>query len=164
LEAVAVMLDKPALNWLIWAGAMTAMLGVLLNLILGLSRVLLAMGRRGDMPKATAKLNDAGTTPTVAVIAVGLFMTGLVFLGNVKTTWSFSAFTVLTYYAINNLAALQLEKEQRLYPRFFAICGLGSCLFLAYWVDWQIWCTGLGLILLGLIWHHLRQSKRNQTA
>jgi len=31
-------------------GAIAAMLGVLLNLILGLSRVLLAMGRRRDMP------------------------------------------------------------------------------------------------------------------
>ncbi len=157
LEVVASMLGMPAIKWLIWAGAMTAMLGVLLNLVLGLSRVLLAMGRRGDMPKATAKLNAAGTTPTVAVIAVGLFMTGLVFLGDVKTTWSFSAFTVLTYYAINNLAALRLNKDQQLYPRFFPICGLGSCLFLAYWVDWQIWCTGLGLIIAGLLWHRVRQ-------
>jgi APA family basic amino acid/polyamine antiporter len=37
-------------NWLVSIGAMTALLGVLLNLLLGLSRVVLAMGRRGDMP------------------------------------------------------------------------------------------------------------------
>src|SRR5690606_32971353 len=36
-------------------GAITAMLGVLLNLILGLSRVALAMGRRGDLPRAFAR-------------------------------------------------------------------------------------------------------------
>src|SRR5690606_13476539 len=39
-----------AATW-VGAGAMTAMLGVLLNLILGLSRVVLAMGRRGDLPR-----------------------------------------------------------------------------------------------------------------
>jgi basic amino acid/polyamine antiporter, APA family len=37
-------------TWIISIGAMTAMLGVLLNLLLGLSRMLLAMGRRRDMP------------------------------------------------------------------------------------------------------------------
>ena len=160
LEVVAASLDMPAINWLIWVGAMTAMLGVLLNLVLGLSRVLLAMGRRGDMPAITTKINAAGTTPYVAVIAVGVFMTGLVFLGDVKTTWSFSAFTVLTYYAINNLAALRIAKDQQLYPRFFPVCGLCSCLFLANWVGWQIWCIGLGLIIIGLFWHYIRRTCR----
>lgn len=158
LEVVVSTLNMPTLKWLIWLGAMTAMLGVLLNLILGLSRVLLAMGRRGDMPSITTKINTAGTTPYVAVIAVGLFMTGLVMIGNVKTTWSFSAFTVLTYYAINNMAALRLPKEQQLYSRIFPTCGLVSCLFLAYWVDWQIWCVGLALIVVGLGWHGIRQQ------
>ena len=120
------------------------------------------MGRRGDMPAVTTKINASGTTPYVAVIAVGIFMTGLVFLGDVKTTWSFSAFTVLTYYAINNLAALRIAKADQLYPRIFPICGLCSCLFLAYWVDWQIWCVGLGLIIIGLLWHVIRRPQREQ--
>jgi len=47
------------------------MLGVLLNLILGLSRVLLAMGRRRDMPEVMARLNQVGTTPYWAVVVVG---------------------------------------------------------------------------------------------
>lgn len=87
-------------------GAITAMLGVLLNLILGLSRVLLAMGRRRDMPRIFGRLNSSGTTPVAATIAVGVAIAVLVLIGNVKTTWSFSAFTVLIYYAVTNLAAL----------------------------------------------------------
>lgn len=51
-------------------GAITAMPGVLLNLILGLSRVALAMGRRSDLPTALARVNTAGTTPYQAVLAV----------------------------------------------------------------------------------------------
>ncbi|MBD1835816.1 amino acid permease [Cyanobacteria bacterium FACHB-472] len=138
-------------------GAMTAMLGVLLNLILGLSRVLLAMGRRRDAPRVLARLNPQGTTPNLAVLVVGIAIALLVLVGNVKTTWSFSAFNVLIYYAITNLAAWQLPNNQRLYPKWLAILGLVSCLFLAFWVDPQIWQIGLGLILAGLIWHKIRQ-------
>jgi basic amino acid/polyamine antiporter, APA family len=139
-------------------GAITAMLGVLLNLILGLSRVLLAMGRRNDAPRFLARLNQAQTTPYWSVIVVGIAIAFLVLLGNVKTTWSFSAFSVLIYYAITNLAALKLSPGERLYPKWVGIVGLLSCLFLAFWVDATIWQVGLGLIAAGLIWHKVRQA------
>ncbi len=138
-------------------GAMTAMLGVLLNLILGLSRVLLAMGRRRDMPRIFARLNQQQTTPYWAVLVVGAAIALLVLLGNVKTTWSFSAFNVLIYYAITNLAALRLPESERLYPQWVAWIGLASCLFLAFWVESSIWQVGLALIVAGLIWHAIRQ-------
>ncbi len=133
-------------------GAMTALLGVLLNLILGLSRVLLAMARRGDMPRSLAQLNAAQTTPGRAVLVMGGAIALLVLLGNVKTTWSFSAFSVLSYYALANLAALRLPRGDCHYPRWIAWVGLGSCGFLAFWVEPQIWLTGLGAIAIGLVW------------
>lgn len=136
---------------LLTLGAITAMLGVLLNLILGLSRVILAMGRRGDAPERFASVNLSGATPVPAVIAVGLLVTGLTLLGDVMTTWSLSAFSVLIYYGITNLAALRLSAEERFYPRIISIIGLLGCLILAWWVEPMIWITGLGLILLGLI-------------
>jgi APA family basic amino acid/polyamine antiporter len=157
LEVVSQMFTVPAIHWLVAAGAMAAMLGVLLNLILGLSRVLLAMGRRGDMPSAVARLNADGTTPWVAVLIVGILIGGLALIGSVKTTWSFSAFTVLIYYALTNLCALRLKGAQRLYPRIFAWCGLGACLFLAFWVEPRIWVTGTALLGIGLLWHLARQ-------
>src|SRR5690606_20705770 len=113
----------------------TAMLGVLLNLILGLSRVVLAMARRGDLPRALARLSVGHQTPVLAVAAVGASITVLTAFGNVKTAWSFSAFTVLIYYALTNLAAIRLPREQRLFPIAFAWLGLGGCLFLAFWVE-----------------------------
>lgn len=141
-------------------GAVTAMLGVLLNLILGLSRVLLAMGRHHDMPVILARLNEAETTPYWAVLVVGVVIAGLVLIGNVKTTWSFSAFTVLIYYALTNGAALRLPAEQRLYPTWVAGLGLLACLFLAFWVERQIWLIGLGLIAAGLAWHAVARWRR----
>ncbi len=138
-------------------GAVTAMLGVLLNLILGLSRVLLAMGRRRDMPRFLARLNRQETTPYWAVLVVGVAIALLVLVGNVKTTWSFSAFNVLIYYAITNLAAVRLPASERLYPQWIGWLGLLSCLFLAFWVESSIWQVGLGLVVAGLIWHIVRQ-------
>ena len=153
LEVVAEAFRVPGVPLAVAVGAMTAMLGVLLNLILGLSRVLLAMGRRGDMPAATAKLNASATTPYVAVMVIGILVTALAAIGNVKTTWSFSAFTVLTYYAITNLAALALPPSDRLYSRIYPWAGLGACLFLAFWVERSVWLTGLLVLGIGLLWH-----------
>ena len=101
-------------------GALFAMLGVLLNLILGLSRVLLAMARCRDLSRILARLNRQ-STPDLAVIGVGCAIALAIILGNnIKTTWSFSAFNVLIYYAITNLAALQIPAEERLYPKWLA--------------------------------------------
>lgn len=133
-------------------GALFAMLGVLLNLILGLSRVVLAMARRHDMPGILARLNRQAT-PDLAVIVVGCAIALMVVVGNnVKTTWSFSAFNVLIYYAVTNLAALQIPTEERLYPKWLAWIGLLFCGFLAFWVEWHLWLLGIILILVGLGW------------
>lgn len=152
LAIAAAAMKMPAVALLLTIGGMTAMLGVLLNLILGLSRVYLAMGRRADFPLVLARLNTAGTTPAPAVVITGLIIAGLTLIGDVKTTWSFSAFAVLVYYGITNLAALRLPRSGRLYPRWIAMGGLLSCLFLAFQVETSTWLIGLGLIAAGLLW------------
>jgi APA family basic amino acid/polyamine antiporter len=153
LAEIATALGIPGGSTLLTIGAVTAMLGVLLNLVLGLSRVALAMGRRGDLPRAFAAIDPATHTPRVATIAVAVGIGALVLIGNVRLTWSFSAFTVLIYYAITNLAALRLPPALRLYPRWLAYTGLAACVFLAFRVDREVWVVGLGLIGVGLAWH-----------
>jgi APA family basic amino acid/polyamine antiporter len=139
--------------WVLAAGATAAMIGVLLNLLLGLSRVLLAMGRRGDAPAAVARLAEGNSTPAVAVWVVGAAVAALALLGSVETTWAFSAVTVLVYYALTNLAALRLPPEARLVPRAVPVFGLAGCLFLAFWVPPAVWGTGLARIAAGLLGH-----------
>lgn len=153
LAIAARALGPPWLAVLVAVGAVTAMLGVLLNLILGLSRVVLAMGRQGDLPPRFARLRADGAGPVAAVAGVGVAIALLVLTGSVETTWAFSAFTVLVYYAITHLAALRLPAEARLYPRGLALAGLLACVFLAVWVPARIWLGGLALIALGLGWH-----------
>lgn len=150
LEAAALAFSGPALARVVAVGAVMAMAGVLLNLVLGLSRVLLAMGRRGDMPRGLARVDETGTTPAPAVIATGVGVALLVLLGDVVVTWSLSAFTVLLYYALTNAAALRLPAQNRRFPRLFAWLGLAGCLFLAFWVETAIWMVGAGLVVLGL--------------
>jgi APA family basic amino acid/polyamine antiporter len=149
LEAAA--RDFPLrVHMLVAVGAMTAMLGVLLNLVLGLSRVLLAMGRRGDMPRATANISTA-------IVITGMAIAALAALGSVKMTWTFSAFTVLVYYAVTNAAALRLSGNERLYSPWWARAGLFACLLLAFAVPWQVWLAGAGLLVIGLAWHATRR-------
>ncbi len=146
LEAVARALERPGLAVLVAVGALTAMLGVLLNLVLGLSRIVLAMGRRGDLPSPFAHVDGRGV-PSPAVLLVGAGITALVLIGDIRLAWTFSAFTVLIYYAINNLAALRLSRAQRLYPPIVPALGLIGCVFLAFQVPWPVWTSGLALIV-----------------
>lgn len=164
LEIVARDFNLPLISKFVAVGAITAMLGVLLNLVLGLSRVVLAMARRGDMPARLARVDRDRGSPTAAVLTVGAVISGLAAGFNVKTTWSFSAFTVLIYYALTNLAALRLPMEARLYPRWISLLGLASCLSLAFWVEVRVWATGLALLFVGFLWHgiariHGRRSR-----
>lgn len=138
-------LDLPFVTF----GAVTAMLGVLLNLILGLSRVWLAMGRRHDMPDALATL-DAHREPRVAIILSSVVVAGLTLLGDIGVAWSFSAMTVLLYYGITNLSALALDRR-----RITGWLGLASCVFLSFFVALQVWLLGAGLLAVGLIWKTL---------
>lgn len=151
LEAVATQIQWPLVAKFVAVGAVTAMLGVLLNLILGLSRVVLAMGRRGDLPARFGIVQGSHATPTAAVVLVGVLIGLLTLPGNVRLTWSFSAFTVLVYYAITNLAATRLTASQRLVPAIIPWFGLLSCLSLAFWVQPEIWTAGLALLLGGLM-------------
>jgi APA family basic amino acid/polyamine antiporter len=159
LEIVASRFGVPGASMILALGAITAMLGVLLNLLLGLSRVLLAMGRRGDMPSGLASVNSHTNVPWAATLAVAAIIGAIVLLRDVRVTWSFSAFTVLIYYALTNLCAIRLQPEQRLFPIWPAYCGLVACLFLAFWVERQVWLIGLGLILVGLAWQAIFRLK-----
>ncbi len=151
LETVLRGLDHPLTATFVAAGAVTAMLGVLLNLILGLSRVVLAMARRRDLPSALAMVKNGN--PQAAVIAIGVLVLALTLIGDIRLTWSFSAFTVLVYYAINNLCALRLPSADLLFSRAFAWGGLIACAFLALWVGPQIWSMGLMVLAVGMAGH-----------
>ena len=163
LREIAKGFGNPALVSLISIGAITAMLGVLLNLILGLSRVLLAMGRRRDVPAVFGKVHQNTGVPRVATFGVTIVITLLVLCGDVKMTWSFSAFTVLIYYALTNLCAIRLTDAERFFPKWISVVGLFGCLFLAFWIDWQVLLAGIGVLATGQLWQTVAHDRKRLT-
>lgn len=144
------------ISWIRWAvsiAAITAMTGVLLNLLLGLSRVLLSMARRSDMPTQFQTIHPSNGSPTKAVWGSFAIIAILLSTGSVQFTWSFSAVTVLIYYAITNLAALRLRGDERRFPAWISLAGLAGCLFLTLWVEVAIWIPAAGVVLAGWVWH-----------
>ncbi len=159
LSLLAEKIGGAKLGMILALGAALALLSVLLNLLLGLSRVALAMGRRGDFPKQVGQVKESTKVPAVATVLVAVIISGLVCVGDLKLTWSFSAFTVLVYYAVTNLCAIRLSPEERLYPVWISYLGLLSCLSLAFFVERQVLGTGLVLIAIGLCWKALASKK-----
>ncbi|MEM1108017.1 MAG: APC family permease [Planctomycetota bacterium] len=156
LDVVAATAELPEwVGWSVTVAAVTAMFGVILNLILGLSRVALAMGRRGHLPELFARIDEAGTTPGPAVVLVAGVVAGLVCVGSIKAAWSLSAVTVLVYYAVTNAAALRLPLEARLYPRVFSWVGLLGCLGLSAFVEPIYWAFAGAVIVMALLWHNV---------
>ncbi len=149
LEAIARTFRHPRIAWLVAAGGVTAMAGVLLNLVLGLSRVVLAMARRKDLPASLQKVDAKTSSPARAVWVVGAVIGALVLVGDLKTTWGFSAFTVLVYYGLTNLAALCMPRAARRFPAWVAVAGLVSCLGLASFIPWPIGLAGLVVLAAG---------------
>ena len=142
---------SPVAVSLVQSGALIAMVGVLLNLILGLSRVALAMARRRDLPAWFAELSAKGDSPHRAVLMVAVLIFLLALSGDVYRTWSISAFAVLIYYATANLCALRQPTEERRYPRLVSLCGLTGCLGLVPFVDPKTLVAGAVLMIVGLI-------------
>ena len=156
IDAVA---SSPAwLTTFIIVGAITAMLGVLMNLLLGLSRVVLAMARRGDLPSALSVIAESGESPNRAVLLVAVGISTLILVaGHPKMAWSLSALTVLIYYATANLCALHQPTEERRVPRIVSVAGLGGCASLVVFFPHSFLGLAVGLIVTGLIWHFVAQ-------
>lgn len=132
-------------------GAATALGSVFLNLLLGLSRMLFAMSRGGDLPSGLTRLN-AASSPFAAVLVMGTIVGSLVALRDIVVLLSISAFAVLVYYSFTNLSALRLGRDERLVPPAVPALGLIFCLGLAANVPPKQMAIGAGILAAGVVW------------
>lgn len=132
-------------------GAVTATAGVLLSQLLGVSRVLLAMGRRGDLPGVFARVSQNYGVPFVGVLFCGTVVVLLALFGTLKVITATATFAILLYYAVANLAALRLTGEQKRYPRAVAYVGLAACLLLAASLPPTVIATGCLVLGFGFV-------------
>ena len=135
---------------LVGIGAGIAALGVLLNLMAGISRMLLAMARNGEMPAVLARIDARRSVPHVAESVLTAVVIVLVLTLDLRGAIGLSGVAVLTYYAVTNAAALTLTPTQRLWPNWIAIAGLIGCVVLIASLPWEALAIGLGILVAGI--------------
>ena len=149
LAAAAERVGPPWLAAAVSAGAVAAMLGVLLSQLLGLSRMAFAMARRGDLPAALARVDARTGAPGRAVLAVGAGAALAAGLGSLRAVAAAASFAILLYYAIANLAALRMPREAKLYPDAVPAVGLVACLALAAALPLRTAAVGVAVLAAG---------------
>jgi APA family basic amino acid/polyamine antiporter len=120
-----------ALAPVVRVGAAVASVGVLLSLLVGVSRTTLAMAREGDLPRRLAAVSPRTQVPHLAELAVAAVVIAVVLVADLRGAIGFSSFAVLVYYAVANASALTLPTKQRRYPQWVAALGLIGCAVLA---------------------------------
>jgi basic amino acid/polyamine antiporter, APA family len=148
---VTAVAESVGAGWLVpitTIAAAVAALAVLLALVAGISRTAFAMAAEADLPGPLAAVHPTRQIPHVAETVVGVAVIAAVLAGGLVAALSFSAFTVLLYYAVTNAAALRLRPAERRWPRWLAWSGLLSCLILAASLPRQT--IMLGVVALGI--------------
>ena len=151
LQVVADALNTPAISSIITIGASTAMLGVLLSQILGISRVMLAMGRRSDLPPFFKRIHKRYRVPHIGILITGFIILLLTLLGSFEFIVRAATFTILLYYSITNIAAIKQPKKDRMYGRLIPILGLIGCLAMSVSLPLNVIFSGIGLLIAGFV-------------
>tara|TARA_R110000850_G_scaffold203228_1_gene329470 strand:+ start:81114 stop:82385 length:1272 start_codon:yes stop_codon:yes gene_type:complete len=155
LQLVSNSLNTPLIKTVVALGACTAMLGVLLSQILGISRMFFAMGRNSDFFPVFQKVNEKRKVPVIAILFTATVIALLTLFGTFIFVLAAAAFTILLYYSITNIAALKQSKADRLYPEWVPILGLTGCLAMAVSLNKNVVISGIVLLLLGWIFRWL---------
>ena len=137
-------------RWVVTIGSTMATLGVLLSLMAGIDRTLFAMAADRKMPAYLARVHPVRKVPHLAGITVGAILAIVVLAIDVRSAIGFSAFIVLLYYAITNLSAWTLTRDERLFGRWWAAAGLLGCLVLSFSLPLMSVLSGSLVMLTGV--------------
>lgn len=151
LHAAARALPSPWVAPVVAIGGVTAMLGVVLSQLLGLSRMGFAMARRHDLPAFLAEVDGPSGVPRRAVLTIGIIAAAVAATGTLRGVASAASFTILVYYGIANLAALRMPPRAKLFPDWIPTLGLGTCTLLALSLSPGTVAIGLILLAVGLV-------------
>jgi basic amino acid/polyamine antiporter, APA family len=152
LETAAQAFQLPGARVVVAVGATTAMLGVLLSQLLGISRMMFAMARRGDLPAVLDHVHPVNEIPDRGVVLAGIILVLVAVFGTLEVIVAAASFTILLYYSIANIAAYRMPREGKLFPDWIPVLGLITCLILAFTLSPWIIGSGLGLLGVGFVW------------
>ena len=120
-------------------GALIATTSVLITNLIGSSRVAFAMARNGQIPKSIARVSSRFGTPYVSILAMGVLLTILVSVLDLKQTVAITSFAILATHLTVNLSAINLRKKipnlakfkVPFYPLIPSL-GIVSCIILMF--------------------------------
>ena len=151
LRVAAESFGIPGVAMTVAIAGITAMLGVILSQLLGLSRMAFAMARRRDLPAFLERIDPNTGVPRAAVVVIGGIAALVAATGTLRGVASAAAFTILLYYLIANVAALRMRAHARLYPSVVPWVGVISCALLAMSLDASVILAGIGLLAAGFV-------------
>lgn len=155
-------LALPGGVYFISLGAIAAMTGMIGLLLPQLADRLIELSRPVRSPAVQMSGNPLWFNPTSALLLVCAALGCIVLVGDVQTIWAFAAFAFLMHAALVHWMVFRQPSRLRLYPRGLSAVGAAGCLFLVFWLEWQVWLVGLGLTALGLIWRGIMQWSEEQ--
>ncbi len=162
LQIVAEKLNSPLIKTVVTLGASTAMLGVLLSQILGISRMMLAMGRRNDLPPVFQKVHRTYKIPHAGILITGLTILVLTILGSFEFILGSAAFTILLYYVITNIAAFKQRENEQKYGKVISVLGFTGCILMSMSLPINVIITGITLLAAGFVFRFLLHKKYPQ--
>ena len=149
LQVASEAMSAPAISVIITIGASTAMLGVLLSQILGISRMLLAMGRRNDLPHLFEKIHSKTSVPHIGILFTSVVILAITTLGTFDFVVRAATFTILLYYSITNIAAIRQPNQQQLYSKVIPYLGLVGCVAMSISLPLNVIISGVALLAIG---------------
>jgi APA family basic amino acid/polyamine antiporter len=164
-EALTMALDHVAPQGTTWPstfvafGSVIAHTAVLLVFQLGQPRIFFSMARDGLLPPVFASVHPRFKTPHVTTILTGIFVGGvaafasideMVNLTNIGTLFAF----ILVCAGIPILRLKDPNRERPFRVPFgkwlFPLLGVGSCLFLMFYLPPESWWRFIGWLVLGM--------------
>jgi len=152
---------SPAAVLLISSGAMIATASVLLTTIMGISRIMFAMSRKGDLPAFLNRIHPHFSTPHYAIWITGAFTITAILLADLALVVTVSTFAMLIFYLIANIAAFRIPSEYQQYPAIVPVIGAVSCIGLIGFLTINSWIIGTIGVIVGMVWFGIR--KRSNT-
>ena len=150
--------------------ALFATTSVIMASIMGGSRALFAMARRGVLPDVLATISRQGV-PAFTILVCGLIISGIVLVTGGNLDWLASLFnfgTLLTFFFIN-LSLLRLRQtlpdarrsfKVPLYP-YTPVFAMISCIALAFYLNANAVITACIFLTLGIVVYYLNKRRKS---
>jgi APA family basic amino acid/polyamine antiporter len=125
---------------------------------MGISRIMFAMSRKGDLPAFLNRIHPRFSTPHYAIWITGAFMIAAILFADLVLVVAVSTFSMLIFYLIANIAAFRIPLKYRQYPAIVPVIGAVSCIGLIVFLNVSSWIIGIIGLTIGMIWFWIRKN------